>query len=75
MKVKDFFKAVHGAEPLCKDFPERDVEVRLYNSDGVRITSNIELDVLYVTFGFPVCWLIWELMLKAPQAFLDIKKL
>ena len=51
MKVKDFFKAVHGAEPLCKDFPERNVEVRLYNSDGVRITSNIDLDVCSYMFS------------------------
>lgn len=51
MKVKDFFEAVHGAERLCKDFPERDVEVRLYNSDGVRITSNIELDVCSYMFS------------------------
>ena len=51
MKVKDFFKAVHGAERLCEDFPERDVEVRLYNSDGVRITSNIELDVCSYMFS------------------------
>ena len=43
MKVKDFFKAVHGSENLRKDAMDKEVDLRLYNKEGVRITSDIDI--------------------------------